>query len=217
MAVPQLADLYWTGGLFRVALRCPDNTPQHLSTKALAVLQEFRTDCQEQYCAFTAPVNGRDLAYKKLKPLVESRNSMYSVGTAFPNSEQRPGRSTIAQMAQGDLLDALAPGGAFGDLCAKALVVMMYLRWDEYFRPRIADILSVNKNAVKSDLMGDIRHLRISIIHKNSVLPSNFNDKLTYLPHIWRLNREQLTITEPMVHSLMEQINAIRVRVDPGT
>ena len=94
---------------------------------------------------------------------------------------------------------------------------MMYLRWDEYFRPRIADILSVNKNAVKSDLMGDIRHLRISIIHKNSVLPSNFNDKLTYLPHIWRLNREQLTITEPMVHSLMEQINAIRVRVDPGT
>ena len=109
MAGRQLPDLYWTGGSFRVALRCPANTPQHLSTKALAALEEFRSDCQEQYCAFSGPVNGRHLAYERFKPLMASRNNVFSVGTAPPpDSEQRPGRSTIAQMRQGDILDSLA-------------------------------------------------------------------------------------------------------------
>lgn len=214
MAGRQLPDLYWTGGSFRVALRCPANTPQHLSTKALAALEEFRSDCQEQYCAFSGPVNGRHLAYERFKPLMASRNNVFFVGTGPPDSEQRPGRSTIAQMRQGDILDSLEPGGAFEDQSAKALVVMMFHRWDEQFRHLIAQTLSVSKDAVECDLMGDVRHVRHLIIHDNSGIPRNFTAKLKILCQIWNLQPGKLRLTEQMIHSLMEQINAIRVRVE---
>lgn len=91
---------------------------------------------------------------------------------------------------------------------------MMFHRWDEQFRHLIAQTLSVSKDAVECDLMGDVRHVRHLIIHDNSGIPRNFTAKLKILCQIWNLQPGKLRLTEQMIHSLMEQINAIRVRVE---
>ena len=100
---------------------------------------------------------------------------------------------------------------------AKALVVFMYHLWDENFRNRMAKIISVPKRQVKCALMGDIRKIRHLIIHKNSVVPQNFSAKIEFLSQIWDLEPGELIITEKMIHSLMEQINAIRVQINSST
>ena len=125
------------------------------------------------------------------------------------------GSPPLLNISQGELLKGLKKGGEFENQHAKALVVFMYHLWDENFRNRIAKIISVPKRQVKCALMGDIRQVRHLIIHKNSVVPQNFSAKLEFLSQIWDLEPRELTITEKMVHSLMEQINAIRVQIKP--
>ncbi|MYD00530.1 MAG: hypothetical protein F4X13_14855 [Gammaproteobacteria bacterium] len=206
-------DLYWTGGPFRVSLQHPNHIPQKHVDKAITTLEAFRSDCQSHYCAFSGAINGRTLAYERFKPMMQSRTNMFSVGTGFPDSEQRPGKSTIAQMRQGDLLDGLKPGGMFEDRHAKAFIVMIYHRWDEFFRDVIAESLSVEKSKVECDLMGDVRHVRNAIIHHNSEIKQETLGKLELLPRIWNLSVGALSLSEGMLHSLMEQINAIYVRI----
>lgn len=211
----QPSKLYWDGGPFRVRLYPNPGTPQHAVDTAISILEEFRTDCQKQYIAFNGVVNGRQLAYERFRPLMKSKDKRFFVGTAFPEVGQSPGKSTIAQMSQGEFLEGLKEGGEFENQHAKALIVLMYHRWDENFRKRIANVMSVPQRQVECCLMGDIRLVRNLIIHKNSIVPHNFSTRLELLPEIWSLEPGELTITEKMVHSLMEQINAIWVRITP--
>lgn len=213
----QSSELYWKGGPFQVSLYHNPATPRRAVTGAVAILETFCAECHKQYFAFNGMINGRQLAYERFKSIITSRDNKISVGTAFPDAEQLPGKSTIAYMSQGELLKGLEKGGEFENQHAKALVVFMYHLWDENFRNRIADIISVPKRQVKCALMGDIRRVRHLIIHKNSVVPQNFSAKLELLSQIWDLEPGELIITEKMVHSLMEQINAIHVQINSGT
>ena len=214
----QPSNLYWIGGLFRVRLDPNLGTPQH--AVAVSLLKEFRTDCQKQYLAFSRMVNGRHLAYEQFRSIIkpEDMDKPFSEGSVLPGSEQSPGKSVIAEMSQGELLEGLKEGGEFENQHGKALLILIYHRWCEHFRKRIADAMSVPIDQVECDLMGDIRLVRNMIIHENSVISHGFSTKLKLLPEIkhWNLEPGALTITEKMVHSLMEQINAIQVRVTEG-
>ena len=203
----------WAGGPFRVSLNCASDVPPKRVDRAIAALEAFRSDCQSHFCAFSGAINGRTLAYERLKGVMQSSTNMISVGTGFPDSEQRPGESTIAEMRQGDLLDALRPGGVFEDRHAKAFMVMIYHRWDERFRYLVAESLSVSKNRIECDMMGDIRHVRHAIIHHDSEIRQETIDRLILLPRVWNLSVGALTLSEGMLHSLMEQINTLHVRV----
>ena len=213
----QSPELYWKGGPFRVRLYHNPATPRCAVAGAVAILEKFLAECHKQYFAFNGVINGKQLAYERFKSIITSKDNKISFGTAFPDAEQLPGKSSIAHISQGELLKGLKKGGEFENQHAKALVVFMYHLWDENFRNRIAKIISVPKRQVKCALMGDIRQVRHLIIHKNSVVPQNFSAKLEFLSQIWDLEPRELTITEKMVHSLMEQINAIRVQINPST
>ena len=206
-------NLYWAGGPFRVSLKCASDVPPKRVDRAIAGLEAFRSDCQSHFCAFSGAMNGRTLAYERFKAVMKSPTNMVSVGTGLPDSEQRPGQSTIAQMRQGDMLDGLKPGGVFEDRHAKAFMVMIYHRWDGYFRCLIAKSLSVSRDRIECDLMGDIRQVRHAIIHDNSEIKQKTIDRLILLPRIWDLSVGALTLSEGMLHSLMEQVNAIHIRV----
>jgi len=209
--------LYWNGGPFRVSLQHPSTIPENLVCRAINVLERFRSDCQSHYCAFSGAVNGRREAFRRFKSIVQSRSNTLFVGTAFPESEQRPGKSTIARMSHGDVLDGLKPGGTFEDQSGKAFIVMIYHRWDEHFRELIGEALSVPTKNIKCDLMGDVRLVRNAIIHRSSDISQDRVTKLKLLSQIWSLPIGALRVSEGMLHSLMEQINSIHVRVDSQT
>lgn len=214
MNPPESADLYWTGGPFCVKLGCPNTMQEDLPNKGVEVLEEFRSDCQRQYFAFSGALNGRLLAHEKFKSLLKHPNNTFFVGRGPPDSGQQPGRSTIAQMRQGDFLECLKPGGVFEDQNAKAFLVTIFHRWDEHFRPSIARLLSVPPNAVQCDLMGDLRIVRNAIVHASSDISSPDIARLRILSQIWQVEPGKLTVNDEMIDSLMEQINAIRVRVE---
>ena len=202
---------YWSGGPFRVTIECPPGAfSPAAAAKAVAVLEEFRAECQKAYFAFNGTVNGRLDASNKYKRVATTRAALFSVGSAFPDAQQRPGRSTIATLTQGELLDALAEGGDFEDRQNRALLVMLYHRWDEWYRHRAAKALGLAKGDIRCALMGEVRLLRNVIVHENGVVPKRFPAPL--LSWIWSgIPTGYLVITDSMVHALMEQLNAIRV------
>ena len=207
--------LYWSGGPFQVGiLHSPGENPDAINV-AVRHLEEFRSECQMQYMAFNGVIGGRAAALERYQGIFrpETRDAMFSVGTQFPDGEQSPSQSTIAQMKQGDFLEALRPGGTFERLQARAFVVLVYAMWEENYRQKLADAIGVAKDAIACDLMGEIRHVRSWIVHDNSVAPHDWQVKCPMLTQLWDFEPGELAITEKMLHSLMEQINGLRIKV----
>ena len=118
-----------------------------------------------------------------------------------------------AGMTTAQFLDSLAKGGEFEDWHNKAFVVMLYQRWEEWYRLRIAKTLGLEeKNKVRCPLMGEVRQLRNVIIHDNGEVAERFSAPL--LSRIWgAIPLGFLFITDDMVTALMEQLNAVLVEV----
>ena len=181
---------------------------------ALKLIEQFCSECQMQYMAFNL-MGGRLLAHERFRSIYDPQNyaKLVFVGTQYPDGEQSPGKSAIAQTKQGNLLDALAPGGAFEQAHAAAFAVFVYALWEENYRKRIGNAFGVSKDAIKCDLMGEIRHVRNWIVHDNSVAPHDWQVKCPMLAQLWEFEPGELVITEKMLHSLMEQINALRIKI----
>ena len=207
--------LYWTGGLFRVGIRCWPERQQGAIDMALGILEEFRSACQKQFIAFEPTVNGRPMAYERWREQIKPEhlgNSLH-VGTNFPDAEQQPGQSTIARITLRELLEGLKKGGDFDNQHAKAVIVFVYHLWDESYRAKMAKALHVGLDSITCGLMGDLREIRNAIIHNNSIIGEQMLQKLKFLPSIWQIEVGELLITGTMLHSLMEQLNAIRVDI----
>ena len=214
------SELYWFGGSFRVSIKDTRNLPQHDVSEAIELLEAFRSACHKYYFAFSHATLGYKIQHDRYVQIIEPANyeNRISTGSSPPGLKQSPGRSTLAEMTQGELLNGLEDGGLFEDHAAKSLIVVIYHLWNEYYRPRIAKAVSAEPNQVECELLGDIRRVRNLIIHESSILPDSFSDALIFLPQIWSFESTELKITGGMVHSLMEQLNALRVTIaEPRT
>ena len=116
-------------------------------------------------------------------------------------------------MTQGELLQSLQEGGVFENYQAKSLVVMLFHLWDERYRPAIAGAIETEKQQVQCDLLGDVRLVRNIVIHEKSVVPDGFSDHVRFLAQIWNFHPGELQITRQMIHSFMEQLNAVKLRI----
>ena len=98
----------------------------------------------------------------------------------------------------------MAEGGEFEARRNKALLVMLYHRWEEFYRHRIGQAFGVRKNDVHCVLMGDVRRVRNLIVHDNAVVSGEFS--CAFLEQIWGpFVPGELRMTDPMIHSLMER------------
>ena len=208
--------LYWESGPFSYGIEGPEILLRNGEAEATAFLGEFVSACQKHYFAFQSAAFGiqkqRELFSRLFRP--EHRDKTLFIGQGRPDEEQTLGRSAVGRIRQGELIDSLSVGGNFENYHAKALVVIIYQQWEEYYRPRIAEAVSINARQVKCRLMGDIRLVRNLIIHEKSIVPENFSGGLEFLPLIWNLAPGELRITHDMVHSWMEQLNSMLVMVD---
>ena len=200
-----------------MSIEHPRDFPQPTVNQAIKILDTFRDYCQRQYIAFYYAQAGMDYLRERDNPAPTNNpnnpNPRYSFGTQVPDGPQSPGSSTIAVINQSDLYEALKPDGEFQNQYANALVVFIYQLWSDNFRKKIADVLSILRDGVECDLMEDIRKIRNRIIHHQSDIPQNLPNKLKILSHIWNIEPGELRISSNMIRSLMEQINAIRVKI----
>jgi hypothetical protein len=62
-----------------------------------------------------------------------------------------------------------SPSGTNYKFIGNMCLVSLYHFWEEYYRETIAESLGIEKDDVTSPVMGDIRHLRHSIIHHDAI------------------------------------------------
>lgn len=65
-----------------------------------------------------------------------------------------------------------------------SIIVFIFAKWDEEIRPQIAKIRNVNTNEIKLNEFGDLRILRMNIIHERGFLSKNEFSKLTIMKDI---------------------------------
>ena len=208
-----MASLYWMGGPARVKLYHGSSITEYEAQEVVQLLDDFRSQCQRLWFAFSGTINGRDLAVQRFQQMKATRHNTLSVGSQFPDAEQSVGKSTFARITFGELIDGLVSGGEFEQLNAKAMLVFIDALWEDSTRRKIADPLSVKGKDVKCDLMADIRRLRNLIIHQSDSAKQDYVQKASFLPLIWTIDPNEVIITGAMLQPLFEQLNAIQVHV----
>jgi len=80
-----------------------------------------------------------------------------------------------------DYIEANARDGSNSQQHSQAIMVFLYSYWEEEIRPRLAVALGIEKNSIRSNIMGDLRILRNVILHAKGVLSKEKHDELNIL------------------------------------
>lgn len=169
-------------------------------------ISDFQLSCQKYYICYTFAANGLTEGAGRFGMLNPDRSKTLYVGTGHPDDGKWHGRINI-----GEYLDSSQKNGVFADSIAKSFICAIYSSWDEYYRHAIAVEAGVKQKQVRSDLMGDLRHIRNCIVHKKSVLTDE-PEKIRKLS--WVLIPGPLIVTDDMFRDLVDQINRMAVAVE---
>ena len=122
----------------------------------------------------------------------------------------------FARLPAKQVLDAFAKDGEYEQLYAKAFVVFAYHLWDETTRPQVADALGVKPCIVKSDLMGELRHLRNWLIHPDEHSEERYFKNANILAKVMpELRPGSPVIKAAWIFPLMGFLNSLHVIVNP--
>jgi len=95
---------------------------------------------------------------------LDSQPCLYCEGN--PNI---PGASVLYQCSQGEYKERNSDTGINSRFIGNMCVIAIYQYWEDHFRTEIARNLGKNREDILSDIMGDLRLLRRSIIHHRSI------------------------------------------------
>jgi len=188
------------------------------SNKAINLLREFYDIVNSIYGVYLDSTRGFDLVKKqqievqqlaiqklaKTHPAIASvdcldkRKMIYSAGD--PN---KPDSVVLHACSQAELKARNEKGGHNCQFVANMCLVTIYQYWEDQYRGAIASAFEAEKNAIKSDIMGDIKHLRSSIIHNRAKAVKEV-EKCKLLK--WFKRGEQISISEDMFKELIRQI-----------
>ena len=172
-------------------------------------ITDFQLSCQQYFICYFFAATGIWDHGKKLASNSPNHDAQFFLGTGHPNEGH-----LHAAMKIREAIDSSQPNGAFADKIAKSFIVAIYSEWDEVYRHRLAAEASANSKLVRCDLMGDLRLIRHCIVHNKSMITDE-HKKLKELK--WQLSPGVLKITKDMFSLLVDQINAMIVRVEPDS
>lgn len=107
------------------------------------------------------------------------------------------------QCTQKEYKERLKENGLNYSKIANLCIVSIYQYW-EYHRNKIGENYNLDKNSIVSDLMGDIRFYRNSIVHNKGVGNDDM-DKCKILS--WFKGGDEINLTKVQFKSLLMQIN----------
>lgn len=96
-----------------------------------------------------------------------------------------------------DYLTANAEGGINYQQHSWAILVFLFTFWEDEYRPRLATAANVLLSDVRSDVMGDLRILRNSILHHKGILTAAEHRKLRVTQELFQ---PDLRIEVPYEH-----------------
>lgn len=118
-----------------------------------------------------------------LRPQEKKRNEKGEPVTVWASYED-PSKPDVIHnriVRAADYLAQNAPSGANEEQHARAIIIFLFTFWEEEIRPRLAAARSVERNEIKSDIMGDLRELRHAVLHAKGILRQDKHAKLKVL------------------------------------
>jgi hypothetical protein len=88
-----------------------------------------------------------------------------------------------------------------------SIIVFIFAYWDEKIRPQIAEIRGVKKDEVRINAFGDLRILRISILHHGGVLEAADHAKLKVFTDICQAGAK-ISLTHAQMRTLFVAIKS---------
>ena len=119
---------------------------------------------------------------------LDKRNLTY--GTGHPND---PNNVLLHKCTQGQLKERNIKDGNNTVLIGNLCLCQIYNYWEDYYRNRIAQYLGIEKNDLMSDIFGDLRYYRQSIIHNRGFAIKNIEKSKIIL---WNVYKEKIKITQ---------------------
>ena len=100
-----------------------------------------------------------------------------------------------------DYLEANSKDGSNSQQHSQAILVFLFTYWEEETRPRLAVARGVNKDSIKSNIMGDLRELRHAILHTKGIIKPEKYNKLSMLKNMFEVGKP--------IHITYENMNDI--------
>ncbi len=114
-----------------------------------------------------------------------------------------PGSEEQHVITQGALKERLVKNGHNTLFLARLCLVAIYQYWEDHYRAKIAADLGVQPAELKSDLMGDIRQIRIAIVHHGGVAKTEI-EKCKILQ--WFKAGDSIVINEDRMYEIVVAI-----------
>ncbi len=143
-------------------------------------------------------------AMKPVKKRVDADGSAVIVHTSY-EVEGEPDVIMHRTIRANDFIAANSVNGKNEKQQVRSILVFIYTFWEKEFRPRLAASKQVETNEISSDIMGDIRILRNSILHEKSIIRA---DKIKGIKKI----NDLITVNEE-IHFPYEEIHKIFVLI----
>ena len=173
-------------------------------------IEQFLDDCQTMIVWYAGIEGFQASIHQHLSETVQ-RDKPFTLSNLYPNGEER----VLVQVPGDMVIDAFSRGGSFELAYTKAFIVFAYHTWDEAARRKIASALKVKFTDVKSDLMGEWRHLRNWIIHPSENTERDCFRKAKNMVRILGLQQGEPILTPDMAFMLMEYLDRMQVYVNP--
>ena len=170
-------------------------------------ITRFQERCQVYFTCLTFATMGLKAIADKLSPGIEpGKDPSLFIGTGHPDDGKAHSKIKLK-----DAVSFSEKDGAFSDTLAKTILVTIYAEWDGLYRHTIAAEIGSDAKDIKSDLMGDLRHVRNCVVHNKSIV----DKKCTAFKVLtWQLvENKPLKITAQMFSSLIDSINVMTVAV----
>ena len=212
MLTTTMLQIGWPGGT--LSLRCigVPKISKEAETEIRNTMQQFSSDCQMMLVWFAGILGSQSAMRSHLNDVAE-QDEPFTINTYRPDGRVD---SILARVPVDSVVEAFAEAGDFERLYAKAFVIFTYQIWEEVTRLKIAKALKVEKpEHVKADLMGDWRHLRNWLVHRNKKTENDYFNKARTLSHALDMQAGDPSLTANGVATLMQHLNHMQVDVNP--
>lgn len=143
-------------------------------------------------------------------PIAELDNKPLTYNVGF---SKEPGSYSLHECTQKEFKARNQRNGINFIIQANLCVTQIYSYWEDYYREKVAEHLNKNhKNEIKSDIFGDLRILRISILHKQSIAISEIVDckVIKWFKHDDKIEIDELQF-EIIIDLVKEEINRLKL------
>ena len=170
----------WNAGTLHVQYVALQEVPDHAVDIVIDTMWHFAIECQQMVVLF-AGVLANQKAVQSQIGAKDDDDKVFAV-TTRGNDGNVDG--VWAWLPQSKVFRAFSTGGEFETTFAKAFVISAYQLWEEYARPNVARALGISHKHVRSDLMGEWRHLRNWLVHPNDDTETKYFESADLLAKI---------------------------------